>query len=487
MNHLRKTTDGQWEVRISVPADCRAQLGKSNLTRRLGRISKTEANRLATAIVAEFKDQIEKARQPDLPPVTVPPDLAIAALSRWKDSEIARVRQERFNEPGYGFPSDTSKIGSWIEQCGNSVRERYAVRQRLSADMLKSEEDATILRVLAENGIKIEANHSAMPALRHSFAKMLIAVMDADDAARSGDYGAVGDAPLLAHTKSRQKVSTREILDGYAAERQPSAATLARWERMIAALVGFVGHDDAARITPEDIVSWKASLLSQGLTAGTVRDGYLAGVKAVFAWAAANRKIPTNPALGVTVLAPKKQKIREKGFTPDEARIILRAASGYASNKATALGIRARRWVPWLCAYTGARVGEIAQLRRCDVTKISGHWTFRITPSAGTVKSGEARLVPIHSHLIEQGFTEMVESAADGPLFYEPGCKAVVVGTRIGNWVRDCGVTDPKVQPNHGWRHLWKTRARTAGISKRIASSSGVCTASRFKWRTQFK
>ena len=133
MNHLRKTSNGQWEVRIVVPVDCRERIGKSNLTRRLGLVTKSEANRVAANIVAEFKAQIEKARQP-LPPVkALNPNRAMAALGRWRDNEIARVRVERFNEPGYGFPSDISKLGSWIEQSGNIGRERHEVRQRLAS------------------------------------------------------------------------------------------------------------------------------------------------------------------------------------------------------------------------------------------------------------------------------------------------------------------------------------------------------------------
>ena len=465
MNHLRRSKNGQWEVRIVVPADCRERIGKSNLTRRLGRVTRSEANRLAADIVAEFKAQIEKARQPLPPLVTLKPNQAIAALGRWRDSEIARVRLERFNAPGYGSPSDISKFGSWVEQIGNMGRERHELRQRLSAGMLRLEQDATILSVLADNGMQIEATHPAMPALRNSFAQMLIAVMDAEDAARYGDYGAPNEeVPTSSGSPPRSKVSTGDLIDGYAAERQPPSATIARWKRMFAALTEFVGHDDAARFTPEDIVAWKASLLAKGLSADTVKSGYLAGVKAVFAWGAANRKIGVNPASGVTVHAPKKSKVRDKSFTPDEAQTILRAASSFKSNKATPLGVRARRWVPWLCAYTGARVGEIVQLRRCDVEEISGHWTLRITPVAGTVKNRQARLVPIHPHLIETGFIKMVKAAADGPLFYEPGTKSVVVATRVGDWVREIGVSDPNVQPNHGWRHLWKTRARMAGI-----------------------
>jgi integrase len=39
---------------------------------------------------------------------------------------------------------------------------------------------------------------------------------------------------------------------------------------------------------------------------------------------------------------------------------------------------------------------------------------------------------------------------------------------RLAAWVRDQGVTDPGISPNHAWRHLFKTRARRAGIEASI-------------------
>ncbi|MFO1255200.1 MAG: site-specific integrase [Sphingomonadaceae bacterium] len=466
MNHLRKASDGQWEVRIVVPADCRERIGKSNLTRRLGTASKSEANRMAPSIIDEFKAQIERARRPIPPPVSLSPHSAIAALGRWRDSEIARFRSQRFNSPRDRFPSEPDQIAAWLDRNGEQGAKRDRLRQKLSSGMLPREHDATILSVLADNGMEIEATHPAMEMLRSNFAQMLLAILDADEAAQFGDFGAipVEVAPYNA-SGSHQKVSTTDLLDGYAAERKPPSATLARWKRVMAALAGHVGHDDATRITPDHIVAWKTKLLSQNLSAETVKNTYLAGVKTVFGWGVANRKITTNPASNISVAVPRKTKVREKGFTPDEATKILRAASIYSSTKATPLGVRARCWVPWLCAYTGARVGEIAQLRGCDVEKIQGHWVIRITPEAGTVKTREARLVPIHSHLIETGFVKMIEAAGKGPLFYEAGCKPTVVADRVGSWVRDeCGITDQSVRPNHAWRHLWKTRARSAGI-----------------------
>lgn len=138
----------------------------------------------------------------------------------------------------------------------------------------------------------------------------------------------------------------------------------------------------------------------------------------------------------------------------------------------------AQRWVPWLCAYTGARVNEMTQLRREDVRQIDGVWTLLITPEAGGVKTNEARTVPVHEHLIAQGFIEAVESKPSGPLFYsrskERGGSVrgqhKKVGMFLADWVRNtAGVTDQAVQPNHAWRHTFKTIAFEVGIDERAA------------------
>ena len=49
-----------------------------------------------------------------------------------------------------------------------------------------------------------------------------------------------------------------------------------------------------------------------------------------------------------------------------------------------------------------------------------GYHVIRITPEAGSVKTGEARLVPLHPHLIEQGFLATVAKVGNGALFYDP-------------------------------------------------------------------
>jgi integrase len=134
------------------------------------------------------------------------------------------------------------------------------------------------------------------------------------------------------------------------------------------------------------------------------------------------------------------------------------------------------KWVPWLLAYTGARVGEIAQLRAEDVRQDGEHWVLTLTPEAGNVKTNEFRLVPLHPHLVEMGFPAVATAKKTGPLFYAPerretktGSKPLSdkVGEKLRAAVREAGVKI--AQPNHAWRHRFKTKARLHGLDLQAA------------------
>ena len=97
------------------------------------------------------------------------------------------------------------------------------------------------------------------------------------------------------------------------------------------------------------------------ITAKTVKDNDLSALKTVFGWAVTNRKLKANPAAGITIKLGKPAKLRSKGFTDEEARALLKAASNYVprGGQERPETTAAKRWVPWLCAFTGARVGEM--------------------------------------------------------------------------------------------------------------------------------
>lgn len=71
-----------------------------------------------------------------------------------------------------------------------------------------------------------------------------------------------------------------------------------------------------------------------------------------------------------------------------------------------------KRWIPLLGAFTGARRGELVQLRKQDVKLdvASNRHYLLITDEAGSVKTQNAiRQVPIHPNLISIGFLDFVE------------------------------------------------------------------------------
>lgn len=103
---------------------------------------------------------------------------------------------------------------------------------------------------------------------------------------------------------------------------------------------------------------------------------------------------------------------------------------------------------------------------------------IRITPDAGSVKTGQYRDVPLHPQLIELGFGEFVSSAADGPLFFDGAAEregkqhpSKQVAQRLAVWVRSLKVVGVEVDPNHGWRHRMKTIARDLDLDMRIVDA----------------
>ena len=192
----------------------------------------------------------------------------------------------------------------------------------------------------------------------------------------------------------------------------------------------------------------------------------------MFGWAVKNRKLPSNPAAGISIAIAAKVRTRAKGFTDVEAAAILKHALQYKPSKAEfARTAAAKRWVPWLCAYTGARVGEMVQLRKEDIHREGRVYIVRITPEAGTVKGRRYREVPLHPHLNKMGFPEFASAAKDGHLFFTPTKEGgwrgpwQAVKNRLQEFAREV-VTDPRVQPNHGWRHRFITVCRKHAVDQ---------------------
>lgn len=276
------------------------------------------------------------------------------------------------------------------------------------------------------------------------------------------------------------------MFEEYANRRKMTVGVRKEYSGFVAMLIAHVGHDDANRITALEMRAWRDKMLDTPSGKGKPLDPVTVRkrvhvFRSLFDWAVSEGRMATNVCASVQVMVPRKLRLRERSFTALEARTILSATLLPTSNGMAPEYRLARRWIPWLCAYSGARVGEIAQLRKADIREIEGIWAINVTPDAGTVKSKEARLVPLHRHLIDQGFLNVLMSLPEGPIFLQPSRQRKAtegnrhskkVGERLAEWVRkDLRITDKGVAPNHGWRHLFKTKALEAGIEGRVADA----------------
>ena len=233
----------------------------------------------------------------------------------------------------------------------------------------------------------------------------------------------------------------------------------------------------ASALTTSDAKAWIDSLIkphavpaagrAQKRTAFTVGNVWLATSKAVFNWAVDQQQIASNPFASVKVTKQRRTRERpNKTFTKEEIATILSACQQVAGLKKPLE--RAKRWVPLLCAYSGARVGEMTQLRKEDVKKLGATYFAYLVPSAGTIKDKQARIVPLHEHLIELGFIKFVEKCGPGPMFYKPS---------ISDKVREDDPLNPKRGPAVKAREnlgQWESRFRLSEQNLRVDKWS-VC------------
>ncbi|MCP3404469.1 hypothetical protein [Bradyrhizobium sp. CCGB01] len=205
-----------------------------------------------------------------------------------------------------------------------------------------------------------------------------------------------------------------------------AASTLERWRPVIQEFKDWAKDSNLAKVTKKQVIDWKNALLQQvrigrdvrRRAPRTVKDVHPAALKA--ACQIDEDKLAVNPVAGVVVRNVETERDDdEKGFSDKHARTILAATLQKGSRLLSGEMTAASRWIPWIRAYTGARVNEITSLLPSDIVTVQGVLCFSLPKERG--KGKRKRIVPIHSHLIEQGLLAYVEERKKlrKPLFYD--------------------------------------------------------------------
>lgn len=244
-----------------------------------------------------------------------------------------------------------------------------------------------------------------------------------------------------------------ELLELWRLEKKPtkeSSNEAGRAVRDFEAVCGPLSYKD---VTPEHVLQFKRHLLENDTTAPATKKKKWSLLNALFNTAVNNRLLPVSPMAGITLPKPKMPSLPRDLFTQADLERL------FAHVKADS----EEWWAMRLGLYTGARLGELTQLRREDVVDLDGILHLKITGEDGkAVKNANSvRFVPLHRQLLTDGFAQWIEKKT-GNLFSRPEPPmSKVVNRRI----RSAGITE-KGKVFHSFRHTFKSGCRSAGLDE---------------------
>lgn len=478
--HL-KEKNGRFYARIAVPAALRSAIGKSELVTPLGG-DRRAALRLLPEAAAALLRRLDEARPEGAVAAKLPREDVVRSLSieqlaikSYKD----RLRQDsmlRESSGGAGVPINTDYAALL----------RDGMAGRLTVEALDELVGHRIQGFRDRGDTDVQHGSDAWRRLAMGICASEYEALERAFERDEGNFDGKPRHPILQFLDEPDPIAPVDLMDlwdQYVAARQKEGSMLDGGRRQILAvksLISFTKKSNANDLTKNDIHVWQEDLLKT-LSARTIAKVYLPTIRSLFAWAVKKDKMEMNPAADASQRAPKVVRNRESGYTTPEALLQLNACLAYQP-KLSPLGrplenIKAtatKRWVPLLCAFTGARIGEMTQLRREDIRQEEGHWIARITPEAGTVKTKQYRDVPLHPQVLELGFLDYVDGVPSGPLFHmSPEASrnktyAQKMANRLRDWLHEEKLVPKDLQPCHGWRHRFKTVGLELGIAERV-------------------
>ncbi|WP_425085798.1 DUF6538 domain-containing protein [Ruegeria profundi] len=475
---------GRYHARVVVPKDLRGIIGKTELRIPLGG-DRREALKLLPGAVTQIQRQIAVAEQKANPnqqrnsPARFP--LAPDQIAHSHYQQRMAFDDQLRNDPRYSAVG----IDDLLVQ-----RLRNAIAGNANDAELGELVGAQIERFRAAGNLDATLGSTEWRSIARALCQAELEALARSAERDEGDFTGAPAAPIIVNAQPPENasapVSIKQLWKDYVAHRQQAGfmkSGTGRQQPVIDRLIKYLKHNDATRVTKKDLLAWRDHLMGD-LSAKTVSDVYLSTIRSLFSWAVENDVLPDNPAASVRQVKPKKQHTRERGYVDAEANKVLKASRTYRPNEDERGYVRekshliaAKRWAPIICAFTGARVSEITQLRKEDVRKVDGQWFIRITPDAGSVKTGGYRDAPLHPQIIDEGFIDFVDAANPGPMFHggtkqeDYSRKAKRIANQVAAWLSKSGLTPEGLLPNHAWRHRLKTQCRELGISDRVVDA----------------
>ncbi len=499
--HLRAS---RWYVRIIVPKDLKEAYGKDRLTLALGTSDRKEAVHLATVKRAEWLTAFE-AKRKELAPGkvdSISPELAqhlaerIYARTLRQDDQI-RQMPEILNEVAFILGIDKSaprlfdppetrpprdnldglndteftalvRLSKGFAQGASSA----AARRRLNAvvpDMEQEARELGLTYTLDTPGAK-EALALCLRARQEAWASILERNEGKAIPTPTPSPAPVGiPSPATVTPKTIRDVFDRWKASGATPRSKDSIAAYAR------AVTQFEGQHPTKPLTAfngdlgDQYRSW---LLESCNTPKTARDR-LTAIKSLLKYATETLEwLPKQPWRGLDIKAPTTNKRRPWSVSELQHFFASPLFQQGTLPEHPFAGREAAYWVPLLGLFTGARLGELCQLRAVDVQTVEGIPVLVLTDDGEdqSIKSEAGhRSVPIHSELLRLGFMEYVEtikaSGADS-LWPAMRLRKDKPSDFFGRWFREARESLALKPSFHYFRHTVRPLMRQAGFSE---------------------
>ena len=507
-----------WRFRRRVPDNLRQIVGKREWTDTLPARNRAEAERLAIPLIDQTNRIIQLASAGNWPPVA-DDTIDVLSFGWWRLFQLERSRQIRKADGSFAWPNgrarlDDIELKDWAlaseDDLSRSVRQFLTgsrewphpqapdeIRDRTEAFLRDLKRSAQLVRnadamarlmrqcrvlhhqaaggYLGDGADRNQATWRILDMIENleiDPRKLIAAIEGRSNLPPTGAPAAclpVVATPLLPLPFADSEDGKSGLISIWAKEANPQPKTVYSWGRIMMKLTKFVGFDDVARLTAEQLIGWKDELVNKSNLHSKTIENHLYLLKTLLNYAHRNKKIATNPAAEVVYRPKTDPRDKRVGYSDEQARRILDAA-----RKETEPHLR---WLPWLCALTGARLDEIAGADVRDVEKIGDVWVLAIRldhrDDNGAVKTkGSSRKVPLHPALIEEGFLRYHAGLPKtGPLFRSLGTdyfgkQGGIATKRVSRWLHDTvGIPkDRRIAPSHSWRHRFISECRAEEI-----------------------
>lgn len=498
-------------VRIIIPDDLRHIYGKARVNPALGTSDRREATLLGTLKRAEWLADFEAKRRALKPAqlTAVGPELASLLAARVRASiladddrvrsdlpllaEMVHIRREldRRNANGLIIPQWDLPEPRIDDLSGATEDERQeleglnAYLDGNAAIALAGRNLAAVLPLVQAEAAKLGVSFDAKtPGAREALLICLRAYRTAHKEMTLRDIGEVVETPVVhaivppaASAPTDASKTLRDVYDRWklSGATTRSKDSIAAYGRAVSQFEG--QHPDTAlKAINGDLGDlYRAWLMANCNTPKTARDR-LTAIKSLLKYAAEKLEwIPKHPWRGLDIKAPTTNKRRP--WTDDELRALFMAPlhTRYALPDASLGGRDAAYWIPLLGLYTGARLGELCQLRTVDIQTIEGIPVLVLTDDGEdqNIKSDAGhRSVPIHSELLRLGFlgyVEAIRAAGADSLWPSMKMRAGKPSDYFGRWFRvyrkSLGI-DGARPDFHCFRHTLRPLMRRAGFSE---------------------